>query len=416
MNKLNLITFASDLNKQGEIRHAHRQLFDLLDAHYDVHIIAPDAIDAIEKSEFQLVFVSSGGVEFKFRNYYDQLPKPIVLLTDGLQNSLAASLEINTWARQQGTKCRIIHGNEATLLREIAETESLYARRRLLAGRRIGVMGEPSKWLIASGVDCEMARQRWGVEFVNISLDEVVENFEKIADDDVKIDAENFLKHATEVREPNLAETIKAFRLYRATKMVCQRHNLDAFTIQCFGLIPRIGTTGCLALSLLNDEGIVAGCEGDMQTVFTMLAAKMLTGSAGFMCNPSQIDAVNNRLFVAHCTIGLRQTESYIVRNHFESLSGVAVQGVLPTGDYTLLKCGGRALDEFFISTVSLLENTDNDNVCRTQVRLQLSESCQYFLNRPIGNHHVLLRGDFARMLTEFFELNDTKSALITKL
>ena len=406
MTHLNLITFASELNKQGTIRHAHRQLFDLLETRYDVHIVSPDAIEALERNELQLVFISSGGVEYQFRNYYEQLPKPVVLLTDGLQNSLAASLEISTWTRRQGTACRIIHGNEETILAELTEYEQLFAKRHLLAGKRIGVIGEPSKWLIASSVNHTEASRRWGIEFVDISLDEVESNFNAIGDDEVRHPAEQFVANATAMREPKTADVIKAYRLYRAIKAVCQRHNLDAFTIQCFGLIPRIGTTGCLALSLLNDDGIVAGCEGDMQTVFTMLAVKTVVGCDGFMCNPSQIDARANSLLLAHCTIGLKQTQAYIVRNHFESLSGVAVQGTLPDGDYTLVKCGGNALDEYFVSSAQLLQNTDFDDVCRTQVRLHLDESCDYFFQNPLGNHHVLIRGNHAQALSRFFELN----------
>ena len=182
MTHLNLITFASELNKQGTIRHAHRQLFDLLETRYDVHIVSPDAIEALERNELQLVFISSGGVEYQFRNYYEQLPKPVVLLTDGLQNSLAASLEISTWTRRQGTACRIIHGNEETVLAELTEYEQLFAKRHLLAGKRIGVIGEPSKWLIASSVNHTEASRRWGIEFVDISLDEVESNFNAIGD------------------------------------------------------------------------------------------------------------------------------------------------------------------------------------------------------------------------------------------
>ena len=406
MTHLNLITFASELNKQGTIRHAHRQLFDLLETRYDVHIVSPDAIEALERNELQLVFISSGGVEYQFRNYYEQLPKPVVLLTDGLQNSLAASLEISTWTRRQGTACRIIHGNEETVLAELTEYEQLFAKRHLLAGKRIGVIGEPSKWLIASSVNHTEARRRWGIEFVDISLDEVESNFNAIGDDEVRHPAEQFVANATAMREPKTADVIKAYRLYRAIQAVCQRHNLDALTIQCFGLIPRIGTTGCFALSLLNGDGIVAGCEGDMQTVFTMLAVKTVVGCDGFMCNPSQIDARANSLLLAHCTIGLKQTQAYIVRNHFESLSGVAVQGTLPDGDYTLVKCGGNALDEYFVSSAQLLQNTDFDDVCRTQVRLHLDESCDYFFQNPLGNHHVLIRGNHAQALSRFFELN----------
>ncbi len=141
-----------------------------------------------------------------------------------------------------------------------------------------------------------------------------------------------------------------------------------------------------------------------MQTIFTMLLAQELVGSPGFMCNPSHIDLSSNEIQLAHCTVGLRQCESYIVRDHFESHRGVAVQGELPSGTYTLLKCGGSGLDRHFVSSAVLLENTLSESVCRTQVRLRLEESCSYFLNDPIANHHVLIHGDHASAFREFFE------------
>lgn len=101
--------------------------------------------------------------------------------------------------------------------------------------------------------------------------------------------------------------------------------------MSCFKLIEQTGTTGCLALSLLNDDGIIAGCEGDLQSIFTQLAVKVLTGKASFMANPSMINARTNEIVLAHCTVGIAQTEQYIIRNHFETEMGIGIQGILPT-------------------------------------------------------------------------------------
>ena len=81
------------------------------------------------------------------------------------------------------------------------------------------------------------------------------------------------------------------------------------------------------------------------------LAVKALTGKEGFMANPSTINTRTNELILAHCTIGLKQTERYIIRNHFETEKGIAIQGLLPTGDVTIVKCGGECLDEYYLST-----------------------------------------------------------------
>ena len=198
-------------------------------------------------------------------------------------------------------------------------------------------------------------------------------------------------------------------RLYRAVKRICKEEKLSAVTLSCFKIIEQIGTTGCLALAMLNDEGILAGCEGDLQSIFTLLAAKALTGKAGFMANPSMINARTNEIILAHCTVGLKQTEKYVIRNHFETETGIGIQGILPTGDVTILKCGGECLDEYYLSTGTLTENTNYINMCRTQVRVKLDTPADYFLKNPLGNHHILIHGNYETVLNEFLQANSCK-------
>jgi L-fucose isomerase-like protein len=37
--------------------------------------------------------------------------------------------------------------------------------------------------------------------------------------------------------------------------------------------------------------------------------------------------------------------------------------------------------------------------MCRTQLHLRLEEPLDYFLERSIGNHHVIIRGDHVEKL-----------------
>jgi hypothetical protein len=68
--------------------------------------------------------------------------------------------------------------------------------------------------------------------------------------------------------------------------------------------------------------------------------------------------------------------------------------------DRTVGKCGGKGMERFFISRARLLECTTNPNMCRTQLHLRLDESLDYFLERSIGNHHVIVRGDHTARLS----------------
>jgi len=411
MMKLNLITFASSLASRESIFTDHHELLDAIGARYDVHYIFPEELDDKPIEGPTMVLVGSGGVEEMVKANIDRLPQYVVLIADGLKNSLAASLEILSWMRLDGRYGRVLHGPTDFIMQGIDDYASAQAATATLRGKRIGVIGKPSGWLIASNVDYAAMHERWGIEMVDVPLNEVVKGYESTTDDEVQDITDEFINQAIGVKEPSRDEVVKAMRLYRSVKGIVQRYHLDAFTLNCFDLIPTTHTTGCVALALLNQEGVPAGCEGDEQTLLTMLAVQAATGEMTFMANPSKIlDNAAHEMVFAHCTIAPAMTSRYIVRDHYESLSGVAVEGILDPMDMTIVKCGGRNMEHYFISKARLLECTTNPNMCRTQLHLRLDEPLDYFLERSIGNHHVIVRGNHAARLETVLRMLGAKA------
>ncbi len=403
---IHLITFASALLKQQSVLSSHEVVLNELEKYFTVRIVDPDHIRLLMPSDFAIVFIASGGVERTIISRFEQLPRPTVILADGMQNSLAAALEVHSWLRNRGMQSEILHGNLRGIIKRLLVLHQNFKAANALRGTRIGVIGTPSPWLISSGADYLLAKRRWGVNFVDIPLEQVVERFKQIKDDEVGDLAAHVASQALACRESTPEQLLKAVRVYQALRQLAHEQRLNALTLSCFKLIDMVGTTGCLALALLNDAGITAGCEGDLQTIFTMHIARTITSQPGFMANVSLIHDSSNEVVLAHCTVGLQQTEQYILRNHFETESGIGVQGLLPTGDVTLLKIGGESLDEYYLSTGTLTENTNYINLCRTQVKVRLDSSVDYFFRRPLGNHHVLLSGNHATLIDGFLQGN----------
>ena len=406
---INLITFASILHKQASIRSSHEVILTELEKYFTVNFIDYQDIDKLTPNDFSILFIATGGVERLVIQHFESLPRPAILLADGMQNSLAAALEISSWLRGRGMRSEILHGELSEIIKRIFVLYSNFKAQRSLVGMRIGVMGTPSNWLIASNVDYLLAKRRWGIEYIDVPLNRVYEYYEQITDDEVGEACASLAGKALACREATPEDMIKAMRLYHAIKRIVEEDKLSAITLSCFRLIEQTGTTGCLALALLNDEGIIAGCEGDLQSIFSMLAVKVLTGKSTFMANPSMINARTNEVILAHCTVGIAQTEKFIIRNHFETESGIGIQGILPTGDVTIVKCGSECLDEYYLSTGTLTENTNYINMCRTQVRVKLHSPAEYFLKNPLGNHHIMLHGNYETMLDEFLQANGCK-------
>ena len=398
--KLNLITFASSLATRESIFTDHSQLLDAISEKYEVRYIFPEELDGKLPQGATMVLVGSGSVEEMVKANIDRLPPYVVLIADGLKNSLAASLEILSWMRLNGRHGRVLHGPTEFIIRGIDDYAIAQDAIDKLQGKRVGVIGKPSGWLISSNVSYTTLREQWGVEMVDVPLEEVVSGYEAVGDDEVQDISDEFINKAVGILEPSRDEVVKAMRLYRSIQGIIERYHLDAFTLNCFDLIPTTRTTGCVALALLNQEGIPAGCEGDEQTILTMLAVQAATGDMSFMANPSKIvDNTAHEMVFAHCTIAPAMTGRYIIRDHYESSSGVAIEGILDPMDVTVVKCGGNNMEHYFVSKARLLECTTNPNMCRTQLYLRLEEPLDYFLERSIGNHHVIVCGDHTARL-----------------
>ncbi|NLM44455.1 MAG: fucose isomerase [Clostridiales bacterium] len=399
--ELGLITIVSALHDLTSVENSHYELISSLRKDFSFRFITPEEAKNVD---MPIVFVASGGTEEMFRNIYDDIPQPIVLLTDGLHNSLAASLEIQSWIKSVGGISQILHGEPEYLKRRIKVLYNLKNVSNKMRKSNIGVIGFPSSWLIASQVNYAEAKKRWGVNYKNIELGQVSDIMKTVSTDEASKIADKFIDNASGLNEPTKKDVIDAAKIYLTIKEICTKNKLDAMTLKCFDVLEKYNISGCLALSLLNDEGIVSGCEGDCQAVFSMYLAKLLTGEIPFMANPSMIDQHTNEAIFAHCTVATSMTEKYIIRNHFESLKSVGIQGEIKEGPITIFKCGGSGLDKYFLSKGEILSNLSSPNMCRTQVRVRLDKNVDYFFKNPIANHHLIIRGDHTELIKEFMD------------
>jgi len=181
---------------------------------------------------------------------------------------------------------------------------------------------------------------------------------------------------------------------------------LDAVTVRCFDLLVDPGTSGCLALASLNDDGIVAGCEGDVPSVLAMLWVRHLLDQPTWLANPALLDVDRNELILAHCTVAPSMVESFALDTHFESGIGVGISGQFALKPVTLIRLGGVDLDECWIAEGDIVATGDDIDLCRTQATIALSSgTVGDLLTHPLGNHLVLAAGHHERRLRGWWNL-----------
>lgn len=404
---MRLYTLTSDLH--GELaRNAHNEQFIK-----DIEEAIGERFDYRESdfSDFgavgDIIYVRTGGTEGIFREVFKGHEGARVrLLTSGQSNSLAASMEILSWLNQQGLGGEIIHGSIKEISSELlryypagsggkVSMVKRFSDRKVIAGQRFGVVGKPSDWLISSNVDYAKARKQLGVELIDIPISELTESLDGAVASVHGLRPLNLPKFGKSLTEKDFAG---ALAIYEGLKKIIERYKLNGLTLRCFDLLTALGNTGCLALSLLNSEGYIATCEGDVPAMLSMAIVRARYGKSGFQANLSRISG-GNFLF-AHCTVPLDMVSDYCYDTHFESGIGVAIHGILPVGPARLFKLGAD-LEHCIDERINIIDNPYGDNLCRTQIVVrgwadrekQLGKDAlrNYFLREPLGNHHILL-------------------------
>lgn len=362
-------------------------------------------IEGDKNLPLNLIFVASGGVEGYFKENYKNIKEPYLLLTNGENNSFAASLEILTFLKQQGLKGEILHGSIDYISKRIKDLYKIMLAKEKIRGMNIGVVGKPSDWLISSEVNYDRLKELYGVNTIEIKVDELIDEIKNI-----NIETLKYLDNNTKIinlyeKSFNDDSLQGALKIYIGLKNIASKYNLSGLTIRCFDLLSKVSNTGCIALSLLNDEGIISSCEGDVPALISMLILNALSEEPVFMANPSSVDIEKNEVILAHCTIPLDMTENYVLDTHFESGIGVGIHGEIKPGQATIFKLNSN-LEDYFVSPINIEENMYHKNLCRTQIRVKLDKDVNYFLTNPMGNHHLICKEDISFLIDEFMKYN----------
>lgn len=382
--KVNIFPLVSSLHNQNDINENTKNLLNELMNISDI-IFEVTSIDKLYDCDLSLILIQSGGSEGLFLENFSKLKGPFYLLTYGNNNSLAASLEILSYLKDNNLEGEVLHGSNEYIIKRINELT------KTIVKYKFGVIGKPSDWLIASNVNYENAKRLHNVELIDIPIDKVKQYYFKSLNDynlSFKYDSK---------------ELDKALKLHKALNTIKQDYCLNGLTIRCFDLLSELKTTSCLSLALLNKDGVVATCEGDIPTMISMHVLNKVTNQVGFQANPSRIDILNKKMILAHCTLPLNMVKEYSLDTHFESGIGVAVKGYLKEEVVTIFKLS-KNLKDYYVTTGKITRNLEETNLCRTQIEVKIDENIEYFLNRPYGNHHVVIYGDYKEEIINYMK------------
>lgn len=395
MKNINFIFLRSKVGNDTRFKDQEKQIFlDKLNENNDF---------IFDEKGTPIFFIETGGTEEIFKSIFKSYKEPFLLVATDANNSLPASLEIATFLRNKGLRFRLIHGKpeevreqlKSDKIEEICGNCRGFSKNSLLENKRYGVIGKPSDWLIASDVNYDECVSKLGATLVDISTEEFMSE----------------ISSAKEIIDPIIFEPLLnkkvsketldgALKIYSAIRSIILKHNLDGITVRCFDLLNTVKNTSCLALAMLNKDGYIATCEGDVPAMLSMAIVREKFHQSSFQVNPSYINIKERYAYFAHCTLPLDMCLSYEFDTHFESGIGLGVKGRLNLGKVTVFKIN-RNLENYEVFEGTIVANLNQNNLCRTQIKVQFNEDIKDMFTMPNGNHLVIFYGALRDELSE---------------
>ncbi len=261
----------------------------------------------------------------------------------------------------------------------------------------------------------EVAEKHLGTRVRRIPHARFYDVFEQVhTDSRVKDLARVYTEGASEIVEPTAEDIIEAARSYFALRQIIEEEGADAVMMDCLpGLRkPHRHVPPCMGFMTLHDEGIVAGCQADLEATLTMLIVRNLLERPAFQNNPC-LDTERNHFFGAHCTAPSRmagfdaESAPYILRSHNEAGWGCVPQVLFPEGQaITMLHYFSEEIPKMSVYTGEVVRCYPKlPGGCRTNIEITVNE-LDDVRDLVYGGHQIIFYGQCAKQLHMFCQLS----------
>jgi L-fucose isomerase-like protein len=345
-------------------------------------LLPPEAFVMTDRLPDIILFMS-GGSEQRAISLM-QPEHPVLLLSIRGNNAYASATEVMAWMVNNKRFAMLADALDARESGLIDRWRQVAGAWHSLRGMRAGLIGSVSEWLVASNVPAGRLLEKFGVTLVEIPWNTLPDYKEQKPDP-------TLLNRFSSISTTGLVDASRVLTLLR---QVVAMKSLSAIAVECFSLVQQRKVTACLALAQLNNEGLVAACEGDLASMAGMMLLKALTGSVPWMANTTRI--TENTLILSHCTAAFDLVTDIKLATHYETDCSLAVKGTIAASEVTVFRLS-ESLDRAFIVEGKVVSHPGMSDACRTQVEVELpSQALNLLKTQPLGNHLLMSPGKHA--------------------
>lgn len=211
---------------------------------------------------------------------------------------------------------------------------------RRLQGARVGLIGG-----IAPGFNDLYYDERQTMDRLGITVDRTLE-FSDVKEKALSYPEEQITPIVAEIRGENtrVASDMtnqgleNTARVYKAFTDIVREREYDAIAISCWPRFRKdLGIVVCAVIGHLLENGIVAACEGDVDSAISMLMLTELTGVQPMLMDMSKPDFQDDTVLMWHCgsapkryadSCGVTFDGHYKPGSHVTCMDNIRVSGV----------------------------------------------------------------------------------------
>lgn len=214
-----------------------------------------------------------------------------------------------------------------------------------LSSSHIGIAGFRAHGFFNLGIDELSTYNQTGILLDHYELNDIFST--EVTEEEVK-DKKEKLTSTFVVSGITELQLNKVAQLSAKLKKFVDLNKLNALAIRCWPeFAGTYGISPCAAMSILQSEDYILGCEGDVEGAMSMLAHKAVGAETPFLADLSQVDLNEDSALMWHCGVAPcnlwdgkceRSLDTY-----FAGGKGVTADFVMKSGEVMVLRIDSAA-------------------------------------------------------------------------
>jgi L-fucose isomerase-like protein len=269
---------------------------------------------------------------------------------------------------------------------------------------KIGIIGYRADGFFNVGVQDNLLYGQTGALVDHYELSDVHNH--EVTDEQVEQRKEQ-LKATFDVSTLSQYQVDKVAQLSAKLDGFYRMHSLSALAIRCWPEFARdFGVSPCAAMSLLQSEGLILACEGDIDGALSMIAHKALGAETPFLFDFSQVDFEQDFALFWHCGVAPcnlwdgacnRSLDTY-----FAGGKGVTADFVLKSGQLSVLRMdSARGAYRMFLQQAKAvpMEKLLKGTYMKAVFDRPVKEVLDLVLDNGLAHHSSVVYGTYIRPL-----------------